>query len=460
MRYACLSHCWGNPEEICKTRKENIEDHKQNVPLNALPTTFQNAVDICRFLGIRYIWIDSLCIIQNSDSQEDWVSEAARMADIYENAYITIAATKSASSSGGCYSNTPNKYIARPIPGYKNAFSRFQLPGLPNHWEDFGRRKDLPLFNRGWIYQEMRLSHRVLHFCAQEVIWVCRSTTLRQKESESNERHLSPIHLHRVYSDMPYQIPSERPDLLWYRMVSEYSNLRLTNTDEDRMAALAGNVKRIQNHHQRGKYLIGLWENSLILDLCWESGMISSLDSRRKLRYPSWSWASVHTQVSWDSDVDEAYVPLSTIEGIDVVYDGPDNLGKASNSSMSSIQIAAPVLKCKVVDASDPKGTHQVVLTEAEGVVARWYSPDFIMPRTRRRTGYAVVLCGKGTGMSMALYVQKRRKRGADVYERLGHVRIEQDRFLGNLPSRPLLRLQDIKEMWSNLPKPSVIELV
>ncbi|KAF3811006.1 hypothetical protein GCG54_00010342 [Colletotrichum gloeosporioides] len=110
MRYACLSHCWGNPEEVCQTRKRNIPDYKDKVPLNSLTATFQDAVDICRLLDIKYIWIDSLYIIQ--DSPEDWVSEASRMADIHENAYITITATKSTASSGGCYSETPNKYIA------------------------------------------------------------------------------------------------------------------------------------------------------------------------------------------------------------------------------------------------------------------------------------------------------------------------------------------------------------
>ncbi|KAK7715694.1 hypothetical protein SLS63_011281 [Diaporthe eres] len=115
MRYACLSHCWGNPQEICQTRRPDIEEPKDNlevhtgrgniekskddlgglkVPLDALTKTFQDAVEVCRSLKIKYIWIDSLCIIQNNP--EDWENEAARMADIYENAYITIAATKSA----------------------------------------------------------------------------------------------------------------------------------------------------------------------------------------------------------------------------------------------------------------------------------------------------------------------------------------------------------------------------
>lgn len=553
MHYACLSHCWGNPKEICQTRRSNIGKPKDDlevhtgrgniekskddlgdlkVPLDALTTTFQDAVKICQSLKIEYVWIDSLCIIQNSP--EDWENEAARMADIYENAHITIAATKSESSAGGCYSDIPEKYIARPIPGYQNAFARVQLPALPSHWEDFGRQKELPLFNRGWIYQEMRLSHRVLHYCAHEVIWACRRGTVRQKESESKEPGVSTINKQLAsrgdhvadndvnghvnngvernldeeidpdmaqeiqhesnhdaehdafrgdtdddvdmdkdsssssssidldvcvkYHDISYQIPSERPDLLWYRVVSEYSGLQLTKTDEDRMNALAGIVKRIQNHHRRGRYLIGLWEKSLILDLCWERGLISPLQSRRKSRYPSWSWASIHTHVIWGDNIENSYVPLATIASINVVYEGPDNLGNASKSSMSSITIEAPVLKFKVVYASDGEGEPEVMLTEAEGIVAWRYNPDFIMPRVRKRTGYLVVLCGKQTGACMAIHVQKRRKRGVDVYERVGHVSLLKGSFEEN--EDVLLRRREIKDFWSILPKPSVLELV
>ncbi|KAL3301807.1 tol protein, partial [Colletotrichum asianum] len=448
MRYACLSHCWGSPEEVCQTRKENVQDHKDKMPFHALTVTFQDAVEICRLLDIRYIWIDSLCIIQ--DSPEDWGSEASRMADIYENAYITIAATKSAASSGGCYSETSDKYIARAIHGYKNAFSRFKLPGLPTHWSHFGRQKELPLFNRGWIYQEMRLSHRVLHFCGQEVIWDCRSVTLRRNESGSNE--------HRPPPPPPPPSQGISSTVICHIEFLHKDQIYSGITDEDRMAALAGIVKRIQNHHRMGKYLIGLWEESLIMDLCWARGRESSLDSRRKLRYPSWSWASMHTQVMWGDDVDQAYVPLSTIEGINVVYDGPDNLGKASKSSMSSITIKAPILKCKVVYASDAEVKPQVVLTEAEGIIAWGYNPDFSMPRTRSRTGYVVVLCGKATGTCMALHVQKRRKRRVDVFERVGHVSLLKGSFKENenvLPQR-----HEKEEFWSILPKPSMMELV
>ncbi|CAI0642770.1 unnamed protein product [Colletotrichum noveboracense] len=337
MRYACLSHCWGNPEDMIQTRHDTIAKFKTKIPWNELPRTFQDAVRICYQPDIQYLWIDSLCIIQNTT--EDWENEAVRMADIYENAFITIAATKSASPLGGCYSKTPDKYIARPIPGYKNAFARFRLPTIPTDWIKYGEQQELPLLRRGWIYQESRLSHRLV---------------------------VASVHV----------------------------------------------------------------------QVTWDAA------------------------VRWDADVSDAYVLLATVVGIDVVYEGPDNLGKASKSSMCSIKIEAPILKCEVIYPLDVSGKPgvEVVLTEVEGLIASDYLQDFDMPRTRRQTGYVAVLCGRTTMTCVALHLQKRRKQDTDVYERIGLVWIEQKEDPED--ATLLLSKEEMKRSWSILPEPSVIELV
>lgn len=100
-RYACLSHCWGNPALMTKTTTKSIDAHPQGIHLSDLPRTFHDAIDVARRLEIEYLGIDSLCIIQ--DDSRDWDIQASRMADIYENAYVTIAATSSGDGNGGCY---------------------------------------------------------------------------------------------------------------------------------------------------------------------------------------------------------------------------------------------------------------------------------------------------------------------------------------------------------------------
>jgi len=99
--YTCLSHCWGQTRSI-KTERSNIASHYQGIVWTTLPRTFQDAIVFTRKLGLHYLWIDSLCIMQ--DEKFDWLKESANMSSIYKNSYLTISATKSANDDRGCFS--------------------------------------------------------------------------------------------------------------------------------------------------------------------------------------------------------------------------------------------------------------------------------------------------------------------------------------------------------------------
>jgi hypothetical protein len=100
--YVCLSHCWsGTASTLIRTTKENLEAWKRQIPLAVLPRTFAEVVKITRAIKTRYLWIDSLRIVQ--DDIDDWQNEAAAMAFVYKNSYLTIAATALEDSSGGCF---------------------------------------------------------------------------------------------------------------------------------------------------------------------------------------------------------------------------------------------------------------------------------------------------------------------------------------------------------------------
>lgn len=101
-RYITLSHCWGGtltPEHCTMT--DNLAARKLGIAFDSLPCTFQDAITITRRLGIRYLWIDALCILQ--DSKVDWAEESVKMATVYDNSFLTIAASASANKSGGCF---------------------------------------------------------------------------------------------------------------------------------------------------------------------------------------------------------------------------------------------------------------------------------------------------------------------------------------------------------------------
>ncbi|KAJ2976099.1 hypothetical protein NUW58_g8174 [Xylaria curta] len=146
--YACLSHCWGPSQSPIKTLSTTIDSFKNEIPSQKLSATFRDAVDICRRLDIRYIWIDSLCIIQDSD--EDWAEESAKMAEIYANAFLTIAATKSKDGTGGCYSNRDVSHVNCGTVIEGSVFIRGQMPrfGGPAGSK---AAESWPLLLRGWV---------------------------------------------------------------------------------------------------------------------------------------------------------------------------------------------------------------------------------------------------------------------------------------------------------------------
>jgi hypothetical protein len=162
-RYLALSHCWGlTMPASAKLTLETFDINRKSIDLQGLPRTFQDFIGISRRLGIQYVWIDSLCIIQNS--KEDWQYEAAQMASVYSGAYLTIAASGSADGRGGCHAideersygpvdidavdATNNKTDSLEIKTRKfRIWTRGPTP--------VALRND-PLTGRGWTLQEVR----------------------------------------------------------------------------------------------------------------------------------------------------------------------------------------------------------------------------------------------------------------------------------------------------------------
>ena len=108
--YVTLSHCWGGNVPM-QLKKDNVSTFQAGLP-DGIPTTFADAIQITRAIGIRYLWIDSLCIIQ--DSVEDWQKEASLMDHVYEHAWCNIAATKARNSSEGLFSDRDPSTV-RPV---------------------------------------------------------------------------------------------------------------------------------------------------------------------------------------------------------------------------------------------------------------------------------------------------------------------------------------------------------
>lgn len=168
--YVSLSYCWGNSQEFTTTRA-TMEARKAGITVSDMPTTYQDVVKLTRELGLRYLWVDSLCICQ--DELADWERESAKMLSIYSNAYLTVAATRAKDSSEGFLGPridrtfTELDYTRNDLHGKALAFN---LPLRAEHVKrDYINLPDEPLSKRAWSLQERVLSHRVLIYGSDQM---------------------------------------------------------------------------------------------------------------------------------------------------------------------------------------------------------------------------------------------------------------------------------------------------
>lgn len=202
--YLTLSHCWGPPEKRPTTTiKSNLAQRMEGISFWELPRTFRDAIEVTRKLGHRYLWIDSLCIVQ--DDEQDWAHEAGLMAKVYSHSTCTLSALSSEDSSKGLclesldedrsfmdlsinysqahpihYSATGGNKSGMNDPSSFN-FPRFRIFYSLNDWNtlyhgkiQIGLCDDIsPLRSRAWTLQERELSRRIIHFAKHQVLWEC-----------------------------------------------------------------------------------------------------------------------------------------------------------------------------------------------------------------------------------------------------------------------------------------------
>jgi hypothetical protein len=295
VKYACLSHCWGTPSteilRVCTT-PATITSYYQSISYETLPPTFQDAVSFTRKLEVPFLWIDSFCIIQEEPGKLDWQEQSSNMANIYRNAYITLAAAVSTNPRGGCHmkEDSPRLHqIGPPVAVLKfedgterNMFSRQKFEHIADA---------LPLLDRGWVYQERTLSPRVLHFVGEELLFECRYTLDCECGAEGIENKFERI---RLWDDAENSVvgPNRQHGLplgLWYQVVSEYTQLSLSHSS-DALPALSGIAKDFAAKIG-DEYVAGMWKRTLVLNLLWyfmeDAGHVTT-----PWTAPSWSWAS------------------------------------------------------------------------------------------------------------------------------------------------------------------------
>ncbi|ETN42208.1 uncharacterized protein HMPREF1541_04149 [Cyphellophora europaea CBS 101466] len=360
--YVALSHSWGAKRDriqaVPKTTKTNITQQYQGIPWIEFTKTFRDAITITRRLGLKYIWIDALCIIQ--DDAADWAAEASRMSSIYENAYVVVAATRSRTGDDGCFYERCPSYAILDDDGEAMNVSVKQLI----EHSDFAAKypvtfETMPLFDRAWVFQERLLASRIVHYTQHELVWECKEA-LRCEchgiesgkgwDSGKYEGNFKLDHARVIQKTDNIQ---ERYTQ-WMMVVNQYTARSLA-FDSDRLPALSG-VARRMHMSAMGRYHAGIYENTLPGALLWMTsiGMVEKGWRKRRpaqYRAPSWSWASVEAQCGgWL--LERTGASLAQVKDIECSLATLDPYGQVSDGFLI---LRAPCVDSKLVYDRSPR---------------------------------------------------------------------------------------------------------
>ncbi|CAG8954553.1 hypothetical protein HYFRA_00004469 [Hymenoscyphus fraxineus] len=336
VRYMTLSHRW-NKQHPAKLSTTNYSGLIQRIPLNPLPRVFLDAMMIARRLGIFYLWIDSLCIMQ--DSLEDWQSESSHMADIYAGSWCNISAM----------SGQDNLHVERnplEIQGClfkdKTANTTFQVRAHDEGFRQWNQSiTKSPLMKRGWVLQELSVAPRTLHFGLDRVFFQCKT----QKASEASPTNLDITVKRYQPAPLSLTLPFKQhwgpPG--WAELIHQYTRRTLTFPEKDKLVAISGLA---QNHGPSEQYLAGLWKKDIIFQLPWRVLHDPGLSSpQSNSQTPTWTWASTNHPVLSNSHPESKSLtlhPLATFLRAEIIPVSEDAYGQISKGTL---YLEAPLIE-------------------------------------------------------------------------------------------------------------------
>ena len=358
--YVALSYCWGPQPAAClQTLAGNIENHRRAIPMERLPLALAQTVQLCRALGYNLLWIDALCIIQ--DSPEDWARESSSMGPIYSHAHLVIAnevtddcrkplhtnhyfASRECvlsfqykvrsyvgpSPSTGSWTNRLTGLLSAVLPTWPKTGSN---PAPTAYWQPVQRRDhpappgtiqvivrrspqlmhDMignasgPLSSRAWAFQEFLMPRRLLTLTSLEMGWRCYELGDCECGSHLQDRFDKPIastvleEMMRLVSTIRDVEPAASSwtrdaDMMWRWMVSNYSQRDITQSS-DRLVAIAGIAEAFE------KILSSQRIQTKYLAGHWEHNLVESL-----------YWRSVPLNNTVDTNAMRRYI--DTLHGL------------------------------------------------------------------------------------------------------------------------------------------------
>lgn len=268
--YATLSYRWeaNNPLTL---KTMNLNSFKDRIQIERLSRSIQDAVIVCRRMGVKYLWVDALCIIQGPGP--DLTREIAKMGGIYESCISTIAASDSTARNPGCF--RPRRPLHFQEISFIDAHGTVWTFGIHSHNRCRYHVEDLEkcsLSKRGWVYQERAMSPRTIHFTANEIVFECRKKVLCHNcaqglgdPSTSAEGFGPKAAVFSLHQDWERKGQEVRLRDLWRALAKRFDKTELTNAD-DRLSALSGLAHFIQSKSVLNASY-GLWLDFLVDEL-------------------------------------------------------------------------------------------------------------------------------------------------------------------------------------------------
>jgi hypothetical protein len=317
LRYVILSHCWGpDSGQISKLRRDNNLQMEHAIDELSLSKNFRDAIAITRGLKMEYVWIDALCIIQ--DSPDDWARESAKMAQYYKGGEVMISALASAGADDGILRartadtgsikipmNGDDVYLR---PALEDAWCAFQ-PG--SHSEARDKITIQPLTDRAWTLQERLFPSRIIHYTGQQIVWQCKTCIAsedNQYEFKSDDQTTCvPKDLINLQTRQanPAGKLAPKPSLescRWYKLLANYTSRHITYAS-DILPGLSGLAREVQDLTE-ARYLAGIWDGHpriFLRTLLWNSSHGRKPNTLALNGSPSWSWASIQGKIEyWD----------------------------------------------------------------------------------------------------------------------------------------------------------------
>ena len=296
-------------------KRDNLQAFQQEIPFDRLPKTFADAAMVTLKLDHHYLWIDSLCILQ--DDESDWLRESPRMGDVYRNAVCNIAALGAMGDHEGCFAKraalgflplefsmgSKTFYLQPPLIEQRRSVNLVERHGLP------------PLLTRGWVIQEVVLAPRTLYYGSELLFWECIGAGSfelrphlfpldREPGMETNKTKFA------EFINLQPKDENLMPLLgdLWRSVITAYSATNLSQ-ESDKWLAISGLASEIGKHVDTS-IIAGLWSEDLLEHLRWCSVFTGA---RINNAAPSWSWLSVTSRVNWPSIKDSGEIALELV---------------------------------------------------------------------------------------------------------------------------------------------------